>query len=136
MPPDQQVEFLVRTAQFDIRFEGHRIVALDQRIEKFVDGDGLTGLVSVVEIFPLQHPGHGMFGGELNEIGRAHRIHPCRVEANLGFFWVKNLIDLLLVGLAVFNDFFPRQGLSRHVFAGGVADHPGEVPNQKDCLMA
>ena len=37
---DQQIEFLLGGAEFDIGFESHGVVSLQQRIEQLVDGDG------------------------------------------------------------------------------------------------
>ena len=40
--PDQEVEALVRAAQLEVGLQGDRVVALHERIEKLVHGDGET----------------------------------------------------------------------------------------------
>ena len=54
----------------------------------------------------------------------------------MGFVGVEDFKYLLLVSLAVFDHFLPRQGLAGDIFAGGVADHAGEIANQENGLVA
>ena len=76
LPTHQQIEFLIRPAQFHVGLQFNGIIALDQWIEEFVNGDGLAVFITGIEIFPFQHPRHGVFGGQLNHVGRGHGIHP------------------------------------------------------------
>src|SRR5205085_1000173 len=55
--------------------------------------------------------------------------------ADLGLYRVENLVDLLLIRLGVRDDLFARQGGTRRFFSGGVADHAGEVADEKDDAM-
>mgnify|MGYP006992429373 CR=1 FL=1 len=60
LTPDEQVEFLIGPAKLYIRAHGNRIVALTQRIQKFVDGYGLPIGIAFAEIIALQHTGNRM----------------------------------------------------------------------------
>jgi hypothetical protein len=55
---NQQIEFLVRATQFDVRFHGHRVIALAKGIEKLVNGDGLAAGIALGKIVALQHARH------------------------------------------------------------------------------
>ena len=81
---DQQIEFLVGAAQFDVRLQRDRIVSLGQRVEQFVHGDGLFFLKAFVEVFALEHLRNREFGGEANPVRRLHLVEPLAVEAGLG----------------------------------------------------
>src|SRR2546429_5309320 len=52
--PDQQIELLIGAAQLHVRAHGDRVVALRERIEKFMDRDGLAALVALGEVIALQ----------------------------------------------------------------------------------
>ncbi|EKE16755.1 MAG: hypothetical protein ACD_10C00820G0001 [uncultured bacterium] len=74
--PHQQIEFLVGAAQLDVRPERHGVIALHQRIDEFVDGDGLVALVTLAEIVALQHLRHGVRGRQLDQVNCTEFIHP------------------------------------------------------------
>ena len=135
LAPHQQVEFLVRAAQLDVRLERHGIVALHQRIDEFVDRDRLVALVALGKIIALQHLRDGMRGRQLDQVHRAEFVHPGRVEHDLGFFRVQHLEHLVAIGLGVFQHLLARQRRAGGIFAGRVADHAGEVADQKQCVM-
>lgn len=136
LPPDQHVEFLIGAAELHVGLEGHRIVTLDQRVQEFVNGNGLFGTIAFLEIVPFQHPGHGVPGGELHDVGGAHLVHPPGIEADLGFVGVENLEDLAFIGPGVGLDSLPVQRFSGCVFARRVADHAREIPDQEQDMVA
>ncbi|KAG0735816.1 hypothetical protein G6F24_018585 [Rhizopus arrhizus] len=78
----QQVELLVGTAKLDVGFQGHRVVALHQRVQGLVDGDGLLGGVALGEVVALEHARHGVLAGQADHVGRAHLAEPLRIEAD------------------------------------------------------
>ena len=121
--PDQQIEFLIRPAQLDVGTQGHRIVSLHQGVEQFMDRDGLTVLIAFGEIVALQNPRYGVSRDQLNDLERSQRSEPARVEIDDCFFRVKDLENLVLVGLGVGGDLFRLSG-GRVSPAGGVADQP------------
>ena len=49
---------------------------------------------------------------------------------------IENLVYLLLVGLRVLGDLFLREMLPRLGLARGIADHAGEIADQKGHLVA
>ena len=76
LPAHQQVKFLVGATEFHVGFHRHGIVALHQRIQKFVDRYRLVALVALVEIVALKHARDGVGGGELDHVRRIHFVHP------------------------------------------------------------
>ncbi len=136
LPPDQQVELLVGAAELDVGLERHRVVALHQRVQEFVHGDRLPGLVALGEIVALEHPGHRVPRRQLDHAGRAHLGHPGGIELHAGQRRVEDLEDLRLVGFRVGPDFIGRQRRPRRVAAGRITDQAGEVPDQEDHLVA
>ena len=72
----QQVEFLVSAADFEVGLQRHRVIALHQRIEEFVDCDRLVAFVAFTKIVALQHARDGMGRGEPDHVGRGQLVHP------------------------------------------------------------
>ena len=135
VPSHQKVEFLIGTAQFDVGLERDGIIPLDQRIHELVDADRLPLRVPLVKVFPLQHASHGVVRAQFDQpIGR-HRTHPTTVELHLCFLRVQNLEDLALVRLGVLQHLFLRQRNTRLRPPRRIANHTGEVTDQKDDLM-
>jgi hypothetical protein len=101
-----------------------------------VDGDRLSRAVALAEVVPLEHPGDGVPGGQLDHLGRAHLAHPARVEDHEGLLRIQDVEDLLLVGPGVLQHLLPGERLAGGALAGGVPDHPGEVTDQEQDLVA
>ena len=57
------------------------------------------------------------------------------IELNDSFLWVEDFEYLFFVGLRVGDDFFARQLFARFRFSGGITDHAGKVPDQKNDFM-
>jgi hypothetical protein len=55
----QQIEPLICAAQFHVRFKGHGVVTLNQRVEQFMHGNRLLSFHAIGEIFTLQDPRDG-----------------------------------------------------------------------------
>ena len=128
----QQIEFLVGAAQLDIGFERHRVVSLGQRIEQFVQGDGLFFLKALVEVFALEHLRDGELGREANEVIRSDFANHSAVEASFVLCRIENFVDLRHVSFGVAHDFFAGERRARSGAPGRVADHASEVADQKN----
>src|SRR3990167_3341328 len=131
----QQVELLIGAAQFDIRLQRYRVITLNQRVEKLVNGDRLIGRIALAEVIALQHPRHGVLRGQPNEISWSHFVHPGGVEGDLGFRRIENLEHLSFIGLRVLQYLLAGQRWARGALTAGVADHPREVADQENHLM-
>ncbi len=131
----QQVELLIRAAQFDIGPQGDRVVALHQRIEKLVDGDRLLAVEALAEVFALKHARYRVLRGEFDHVGGSHRPEPFAVETNFGLCPIQHLEHLIGVGLRIGLHIRWRQRLPCDVLAGGIADHSGEVTDQENDLV-
>ena len=130
------VEFLVGAAELDIRFERDRVVALRQRVQELVHGDGLTFAVALGEIVAFEHAGDGVLRGEADHAVGAQRGEPLRIERDFGLVAIENEEYLVGVGLGVCRQLVRGHGRPRQVATGGVADHAGEVADQKNDVMA
>ena len=135
LTPHQQIKFLVRSAQLDVRFECYRIVALHQRVDEFVDSDRLIALVALGKVVPFQHPRHSVCGGQLDQVGSVESVHPCGIKHDLSFVRIQHFEYLGVVRLSIFQHLFTRQGWSRRIFTAGVTDHPRKIPDQEQCVM-
>ena len=133
--PYQQVKFLIGAAQFNVRTQRYRVIALHQRIEKLVDRDRLARRVALVEVVALQHPRYGIAGSQLHHPLRAHLGHPSGVELDAGEIRVEDFENLFFVGGGVLRNLLARQRRPGRVLAAGVTDHAGEVSDQKDDVM-
>ena len=84
LAPNQQVEFLVGAAELDVGLHRHRVVALRQRIEKFVNRDRLVRPVALGEIVALEHARDGVCRGQRIMPAAPSASHPFRIEVDLG----------------------------------------------------
>ena len=132
MTAHEQIELLIGATQFDVGLERHRVVALHQRVEEFVDADRVASVETLVKVVALHHARHGVAAGELDHAARAQLVTPLAVVANLGSGWVEHAAGLLVVGFGVGLDLFSCQRRARAVAAAGVANQAGEVANQED----
>jgi len=89
-----------------------------------------------LEIFPLQHPGHGEFRGKSDHGKGVEFGKPLTVKNNLGFLRIKNFEDLLFITFRIFGHILTGQGLSGLRLAGGITNHTSKVTNQKVHIMA
>ena len=80
----EKIEFLIGAAQFHIRFQRDGIVALRQRIQHFVQRDGLFGLKALVKVVAFQHLRDGEFGSQTDDAFKAKLVQPFGIEADFG----------------------------------------------------
>ena len=73
-----------------------------------------------------------MPGGQLNQIRRIHFVHPAGIKHDECFFRVQDLKNLSLIRLSIFNHLVPGEGLAGGIFSCRIADHAGEITDQKD----
>ena len=69
--------------------------------------------------------------GDLDEPRGVHAAEPARIEIDARLLAIEDLEDLLLVGPGVRFDLLARQRRTRRVAPGRIADHSGEVADQK-----
>ena len=132
MPPHQQVELLVGAANFQVAFQGHRVVALHQRVQELMHADGLPGFEALAEVVSLHHAGHVVLGSQRNHAARAQRVAPFTVVANFGFGRVQHPAGLLVIRFGIGLNLLLRERWPRGVAARRVTDQCGEIANQKD----
>ena len=129
---DEQIKFLLGGAEFDVGFERHRVVGLQQRIEKFVDGDGQILREARAEILALEHAGQAILGAETDHFVAGEFAEPFAVVADLGALAIQNLVDLFEIGFGVGAHLFAGERRARFGLAGGIADHRGEIADEED----
>ena len=89
-----------------------------------------------MEIIPLHHASDSIVRSQLNQSIGCHRSHPSTVKFNGGFAGVENLEDLSLIGRGIVPHLFFGQGFTGFGYAGRISDHPGEITDQEDDLVA
>ena len=129
---NQQVESLVGAAQLDVGLKGDRVISLSQRVEQFVHGNGLFFVETLVEVLAFEHLRDRKFGGKADPVRRLQLVEPLAIETGLGLGLGKNLEDLRHVGFGVAHDFFRAKRRTGSRAARGIANHAGEVADQKD----
>ena len=131
LPADQKIEFLVGAAKLDIGLERDRIVALGERVQELVDRDRLPALITIREVVALEHARDRVFGGETDHSIRAERGQPRGVVCDLGLFPIEDEEYLVGIGLGVGFELVARKRRPGDVASGGIADHSGEIADQK-----
>ena len=79
----------------------NRIISLHQRIEKFVQTDGLPVLLPFGEIVALEQPGHGYLAGQPDHGGKIQSGQPLAVEMDRGAGRVEDPENLFPVGFRI-----------------------------------
>ena len=136
VPADEEIEYLVGATKLYVATQGHRIVALYEGIEEFVDADGEVILIAVLEVFPLEHAGYCVMGAQADHVSGVHRLEPLAVEAYLRLFRIEDLEHLSLVRLGVLVELLPRKDGPRLDPSGRIADHARKIADKKDRRMA
>ena len=126
---DEQVELLVGASQLDVGLEGHRVVALRQRIEELVHGDRLALAVALGKIVALEHARDRVSGCEPDHAVGAERREPFRVVGDFGALTIEDEEHLVGVRPGVGGQLVGCQRRARDVAAGRVADHAGKIAN-------
>ena len=116
----QQIEHLVGAAELDVGSYGHRIVCLEQRVEKLGDGYGVVLREAAGEVVALEELGHGKLAGQSYHVGQAERPEPVALPSDFSAVAVHYLEELRQVGLGVFDDLLvgkhgPRGGASGRI---------------------
>ena len=136
MATHHQVELLVGAAHFQIGLERHRVIALQQRVQKLVQADGAAFGKARVEVVALHHAGHGVLGRQLDHAASAQLVAPLAVVTNFGLGRVQHLGGLGVIRLGIDLDLLGRQRRTGGVAARRIANQGREVTDQKDYLMA
>ena len=122
MATDEQVEFLVGAAQFQIAFECYRVIALHQRVQKFVHADRQAFFEALGKVVALHHAGYVVFARQLNHAARPQGVAPLAVVANLCFVHIDDQTELVEISFGVFSDLLGSQGRACAVAARRVAN--------------
>jgi hypothetical protein len=85
-----------------------------------------------MELLALEHLRHCVFRHQPHKIIGCERAHPPPVEIDHGFLRIENLEHLRLVRLRILLDLLAAQRWTRSRAPRRIADHPGEIADQKD----
>ncbi len=131
----EQVEELLRGAKLDICLEHHGIVALQERVEEFMQPDRRPLGVPFREIVPGQELLHREVGGDFDELLEGELREPFMVVAHLGPLAVQDPESLICICLGVRHHLLTRKARPGFVLVGWVADQRSEGSDDKDDLM-
>src|SRR5690242_8077990 len=132
----QQIEFLVSAPEFDICLKCDRIVALDQGIQKFVNGNGLITSIAFSKIVTLQHARHSVSGSQFYQVSGIGSIHPGGVEYHFSLLGLEYAENLVLIRLRILDYLFARESRTSCILATGITDHAREIADQEEGMMA
>src|SRR3954462_14543228 len=126
---------MIRAAEFHIALQGHRVITLNERVQEFVDGNGLVAFVPLGEIVSLQHARNSVTGGYLDEPRSLHIPEPARIEIDRGFLGIEDLEYLLLVSSGIRFDLVASEGGSRGIAPRWIPNHSGEITDEERDLV-
>src|SRR5260221_5105963 len=98
--------------------------------------DGLLFLKTFVNLLALQYFRYSKFRRETNKVFSRHLRRPARVEIDYGFLRIENFEDLSFVSLGIALNVGASKRRTRDRAARGVANHPGEIPDEKNHRVA
>jgi hypothetical protein len=134
--PGQMLNVLVLPAHLDVGLDGNAVVGLRERIQQFVQADGLVRLPAFGEVFALQHLRDRHPGGQGDDLGEVQFAQPLAVEAHHGLVPIQDPRQLVHVGRRVRLDLFFGKHRARRGTAGRVADQCGVVADDEHDRMA
>ncbi len=135
MAADEVVEKLVRAADFDVAPHFDGIAPLQERIQKFDDGNRRFRGVALGEVVAFEHPRDGHLAGKLQRVEHRHFAEPLAVAAHFGLFGIENFERLVEVGFRVLVDFLFRQNRASGGTTGRIADARREVADDEHRLV-
>ena len=97
--------------------------------------DGHAILVAFGKIVPFQKTGDRVLAAQTDKIGWGKAVHPLGVETEFGLVSIQDLEDLLGIGFGVVQDLLAGERLAGLRAAGRIADHAGEIADQKNHHM-
>ena len=74
---------------------------MQERVNKFMNGDWLIIGKAFFEIITFQHTGNGVVARQTNHAFGAQFTQPVGVEYDAGFLRIQNFVDLLFVGFRI-----------------------------------
>ena len=95
-------------------------------------GDRLLLVKALMKILTLQQLRNGVLRHQSHEIVGRQSPHPAAIEIDHRLFRIENLEDLLFIRLRILLDLLAAERRPRHRPSRRVANHPGEVANQKN----
>ena len=135
LPPEEQVETLVRAAELHLRLDSDGVVCLEQRVEQFVYTQRLVTLVALAEILALEHLRDGEARGEPDHVLHRERIEPFALPAHLCPLLVNDVEELPHIGLGVRLHRIGGKHRTRGRLAARVADAGRPVTDDEHDLV-
>ncbi len=121
---DEIIEGLVGAAKLDVAFNHNRIVALHQRVKKFVSVNIHISLQAFLERISLEHLGDRFLCRYLNQLHQSELLQPFAVmpdfELLLGS--IEYFSRLLEIRLRIRIDLLGREHRPGRVLAGRIAN--------------
>lgn len=99
---DEEVEELIGAAELDVCLDHDGVVALDEWVEEFDDGDRGARFVAFIEVITFEHTSDGHFAGEIEGVAEGHFIEPFAVVADFCFCFIEDFENLVEVGLGIY----------------------------------
>ena len=96
-----------------------------------MNGNRLAFIEARAKIFALQHARQPVVRTKPNHVLGVHFGKPVAVAVYLGFVAVKDLEDLREIGFRIGVHLFTTHRRARLRYAGGIANHSGEIANQE-----
>ena len=94
---------------------------------------GFSSSKALVKVLALQQLRNGVLRHQADEIVGGELGEPAPVEVDHSLLRIENLEDLRLVSLGVFLDLLAGERRTRDRASRRIADHAGEIADQKDC---
>src|SRR5262245_324174 len=101
-----------------------------------MDTDGLLLRVPLTKIVPLQHASDTVLCTQMDQRFSRHGAHPPAVELHQSLRRIENFKDLPLVRLGILQYFVFGERDAGLRLAGWIADHTGEIADQKNHMMS
>ena len=131
-----QVEELFCGAKLHIGLQYHRVVALHERVEKLVHPHGVARIPPLAEVVSGEKLLYRKMRGQPDDLLKRQHAQPVCVVAHGRPLPVQNFKRLFRVGPRVFGHLLRRLLRPGAVFVRGIANQPGEVPDQKGHLVS
>ncbi len=132
---DEDVEKLIRPANFHIGLDLHGIPPLHDWVLDFMRADWHALLEALLEILTLHHLLDRDAAVEPDHLLERHDLEPLAIECRARPGGIENLVGLLAEAPRIFHDLIVRKLRARHRPTARVADHRREIADDQHGIV-
>jgi len=137
----EEIEVLIIAPEFHITgsilaSDRHGVIPLHDRIEKFLEGDTLSCLISLREVITIEHLCHGEVFREFTYSGKVHLIKSFTIVVDLKFRYIDNARKLVEKCTSMLSCLFTSEHRTFCILVTRISDLCRRITEKEDSSMS